>query len=164
MEPAHLLEVAQIASRCDSAEETSGPLRWIAECMRNPDRHHQKRSLTGPYRLRSHQELQLAFEDVEALFVRTMDMRLRYVVASRREHELSEPQRTPRVCPILLHDHMDIAKPESVSFARPQDDTIPEMFRGTFSGFCGRLRYVATGRTAPFPTAGSGPARSVLAT
>ena len=38
IELAHFLKIAQIALRRKSAEETSGPLRWIAERMGDPRR------------------------------------------------------------------------------------------------------------------------------
>src|SRR5947209_10379633 len=70
IELAHFLKVAQIALRRKGTEETSGPLRWIAERMSDPSRHHHECSLTDPNCFRSHHKLQFAFEDVKALFMR----------------------------------------------------------------------------------------------
>jgi hypothetical protein len=122
--PAHLLEVAEIASRREGAEETSGPLRWIAEGVRHPDGHHHERSPTGPHGFRSHHELQLAFEDVEALLMRMVDMRLRDVMTLRGQLELGEAQLTPSMGPVLLHDHPNVAKPKFGSFASLHNGSI----------------------------------------
>src|SRR5260370_12917694 len=76
-ELAQCFKVAKIERRRKRVEETSWLLSWVTERMDGSNRHHHERALTGPQCLRTSQKLQFAFEDVKALFIAIMDMRMR---------------------------------------------------------------------------------------
>src|SRR5712691_4784484 len=68
-ELAHFFKVANIKRRRKRVEETSWPVSRVAERMDCSNGHHHECALTGPQCLRPCQKLQIAFQDVKALFM-----------------------------------------------------------------------------------------------
>src|SRR5260370_10272068 len=89
-ELAQFFEVVQIAPRRHDGKEARGLRRRIAEGMRDPSGYHHEGARTGPHGLHPHHKLQLAVEDVKALFMRVMDMRKRGSAALRRHFTFNQ--------------------------------------------------------------------------
>src|SRR5579863_9073209 len=116
---AQFFKVAKIEWRRKRVEETSWSVSRVAEGMGGSYGYHHECALTGTHRLGPCQKLQLAFEDVKALFMGMMNMRRR-CWGMRRHYKFSDAQCSPCMRSILQDNHVNRAERKSAHFSRLQ--------------------------------------------